>query len=266
MKKLHFEYLMHVEYEKPVIEGYYKVKCIPVDNDRQKIDNVSISIHPSGDYSRGTDSFGNQTIYGSIYEEHSCFDIVVKGDSVTGILDSEPEIHEEQLYMYRHPGKLTSPGECIRAYYNKIKPEKECDSYQWAISVMHRIYADFVYEKNVTGINTTAEEALSLGKGVCQDYAHIMAALCRLNGLPARYVSGMLIGEGFSHAWVEVFCNGRWYGFDPTNDVLVTDSHIKIGVGRDAYDCQINRGIIKGGGSQTQTVEVKVNEIEEEEI
>ena len=93
-----------------------------------------------------------------------------------------------------------------------------------------------------------------------------MAALCRLNGLPARYVSGMLIGEGFSHAWVEVFCNGRWYGFDPTNDVLVTDSHIKIGVGRDAYDCQINRGIIKGGGSQTQTVEVKVNEIEEEEI
>lgn len=129
---------------------------------------------------------------------------------------------------------------------------------------MHRLHHDFTYEKEVTGVFTTAEEAWRGGCGVCQDYAHVMISLCRLAGIPARYVTGMLIGEGYSHAWVEVSSEGKWYGLDPTNDLPVTDSHIKLGNGRDASDCSINRGLLKGGGIQQQTICVKVEERREE--
>ena len=110
-------------------------------------------------------------------------------------------------------------------------------------------------------MSTTAEQAWQIGAGVCQDYAHILIALCQMEGIPARYVTGMLIGEGASHAWVEVFAGDRWYPLDPTNDCTVTDSHIKIGTGRDAGDCLINRGIMHGGGTQTQEIRVSVTEM-----
>jgi len=97
-----------------------------------------------------------------------------------------------------------------------------------------------------------------MGKGVCQDYAHIYITLLRIMGIPARYVCGMLIGEGVSHAWAEALCEKRWIGFDPTNDCLISDSHIKLGDGRDASECAINRGIIWGGGTQMQEISVAV--------
>ena len=114
----------------------------------------------------------------------------------------------------------------------------------------------------MTNVSTTAEEAWRLGRGVCQDYAHIMIALCRKAGIPARYVAGMMIGEGASHAWVEIARDDKWYGFDPANDKVVDDTYVKLGVGRDAADCLINRGLMRGGGTQTQTVDVKVCECE----
>ena len=88
-----------------------------------------------------------------------------------------------------------------------------------------------------------------------------MISLLNLCGCSARYVTGLIIGEGESHAWVEVADDGKWYGLDPTNNILVEDSHIKIGCGRDATECQINRGIMHGGGKQTQDIFVNVSEI-----
>lgn len=110
-------------------------------------------------------------------------------------------------------------------------------------------------------MDTSAEEAWALGKGVCQDYAHILIALCHLSDIPARYVTGMMVGEGHSHAWVEILDHGHWYALDPTNNCIAADTYIKIGHGRTAKDCMINKGIIKGGGSQHQTVTVRVEEL-----
>ncbi len=131
--------------------------------------------------------------------------------------------------------------------------------------LMHQLHEDFQYQPCTTNMNTTAEEAFLQGYGVCQDYTHIFLALLHLAGLPARYVTGLLIGEGASHAWAEIMKDHKWYGLDPTNDVRVEDNHIKIGVGRDAKDCLINRGIMHGGGLHTQTVKVMVKDIGEEE-
>ena len=111
-----------------------------------------------------------------------------------------------------------------------------------------------------TGVQTTAEEAWQLGTGVCQDYAHIYVTLLRMRGIPARYVCGMMLGEGESHAWAEVLCGGRWVGFDPTNDRPVLNHYIKLGHGRDAADCAINRGLMWSGGAQWQNISVCVQE------
>ena len=115
------------------------------------------------------------------------------------------------------------------------------------------------YRPGATTVRTTAEEALSEGMGVCQDYAHIMIALLRLLGIPARYAAGMMEGEGESHGWAEVNCRGYWYGFDPANNLLVNDRYIKISHGRDAGDCRICRGVFRNPTVQEQSVRVFVS-------
>lgn len=97
------------------------------------------------------------------------------------------------------------------------------------------------YAAGATGVHTTAAQALHLGQGLCQDYAHLMLALCRAAGLPARYVSGHMLAEGGSHAWVEVLlpqADGgfRAAPFDPTNRRRPNLSYAIVAVGRDYRD------------------------------
>jgi transglutaminase-like putative cysteine protease len=102
------------------------------------------------------------------------------------------------------------------------------------------VYAAMSYGAGATTVETTAAEALAIGQGLCQDYAHIMLAMCRCAGLAARYVSGHMLGEGGSHAWVEVLLpDGESYravAFDPTNHRRITPSYITIATGRDYRD------------------------------
>jgi transglutaminase-like putative cysteine protease len=117
----------------------------------------------------------------------------------------------------------------------------------WGLDLADRIndwvYQSMTYQVGVTGVRTTASEALALGLGVCQDYAHIMLATCRACGLPARYVSGHLIGQGATHAWVEVVLPvGDGTGeaiawvFDPTHASRGGLGYVTIAVGGDYSD------------------------------
>lgn len=264
MKYLLFDYEMQIDYSVEVSKCNYTIKCIPQNTLRQKIDNISIDIFPKSNYAWGFDGLKNMQIYGMNNENHKNFRFHISGNAHTGLVDYE-EIADDNLTMiFRHPHGLNVAGEGIRAYYEKNKNEfaTEEDAYKRAILIMHRLYTDYVYKPNVTTINTTAEEAFLLGEGVCQDYAHIFIALAHLANIPARYVTGLMIGEGASHAWVEVLKDDKWYGLDPTNDTLVLDDYVKIGVGRDAGDCMINRGIMKGGGLHIQNIKAIVKEID----
>ena len=115
---------------------------------------------------------------------------------------------------------------------------------------MHKLHQDLSYEKGVTTFQTTAEEAMKLKKGVCQDYAHILIACLRQLGIPARYVCGLLLGEGATHAWVEVYDGEAWCGLDPTNRQIIEYGYLKIAHGRDAADCPVNRGVFRGVAQQ----------------
>lgn len=266
MKQLHFDYYMQITYAGYVSKCNYTLKCIPADNIRQHLLSYTMEIRPQNQWMEGVDSFGNAMVYGGIEEEQREFSFHIKGDVGIDKREYETAGDEAGLYVYRYPYGLSAPGEELGKFYQSLRSELDAKAsdYEKGVFLMHILYGNFIYEKEVTDVNTTAEEAWNLGKGVCQDYAHILIALCRLAGIPARYVSGMLIGEGYSHAWVEIYCDNHWFALDPTNNLIVEDSHIKIGVGRDASNCQINRGIVMGGGSQAQNICVRVEEKTEE--
>jgi transglutaminase-like putative cysteine protease len=140
-----------------------------------------------------------------------------------------------------------------------------------AVDLMHRIRGEFKYDPKATVISTPLREVFEKRHGVCQDFAHVMIAGLRGLGLPAAYVSGYLRtipppgkerlqGVDATHAWVSLWCGEElgWIGFDPTNDLLVENDHIILGVGRDFADVSPVDGIIVGSRKQKLGVAVDV--------
>ena len=119
-----------------------------------------------------------------------------------------------------------------------------------------------------TDVTTTAAQAMALGAGVCQDYAHVMLALCHQLGLPALYVSGHLLGEGGTHAWVEVLLPGpdgaAAWAFDPTHGTRCDLQYVTVAVGRDYRDVAPTSGRYTGppGGRLTAHKRVDVTALE----
>jgi len=144
-----------------------------------------------------------------------------------------------------------------------------------AVDLMHRIRGEFKYDPKATVISTPLREVFEKRHGVCQDFAHVMIAGLRGLGLPAAYVSGYLRtippagkerlqGADATHAWVSLWCGEElgWIGFDPTNDLLVENDHIILGVGRDFADVSPVDGIIVGPRKQKLGVAVDVVVVE----
>ena len=138
-----------------------------------------------------------------------------------------------------------------------------------ALDLNRRIHADFTFDARATSVSTPLREVLQKKRGVCQDFAHLMAGCLRTLGLSARYVSGYilthpprgqprLVGADASHAWVGVWCGAAWIDLDPTNDCLVGEQHVTLGWGRDFSDVTPMRGVILGGGDQVLDVGVTV--------
>ncbi|MCR5227181.1 MAG: transglutaminase family protein [Eubacterium sp.] len=260
MAFLNYEYRMKINYSKPVNKCYFTIKSIPADDFRQRNISYEISINPDVPYSEGIDSFGNHQIVGSEPESHSEFEFVIKGLVETYQVSVQGGVNTSKIGMYNYPYGKCIPGECIRKFADDITAELSEieDEQSKCILIMNKLYEKMTYEKGCTEVDTTAEEAFINKKGVCQDYAHIYISLLRYFSIPARYVCGLIVGEGQSHAWVEAVCDGSFIAFDPTHNRTITDEYLKLGVGRDATDCAINRGVMWGGGLQTQEIECKV--------
>ncbi len=143
-----------------------------------------------------------------------------------------------------------------------------------ALTLMSRIHERMKFRPQSTDVATRATDALELGEGVCQDFAHLMIGSLRSLGLAASYVSGYLltipppgqarlVGADASHAWVALWCpvNG-WVALDPTNDTRVGTDHVTLAWGRDYADVAPLRGVIRGGGATPPTVAVTVQPVE----
>lgn len=129
-------------------------------------------------------------------------------------------------------------------------------------AIFRWLYRTMRFQSGVTAIDTPASAALAGRVGVCQDYTHVMLALCRASGIPARYASGFIPGEGYMHAWVEVLLgdaggrNARWIGFDPTHNRPTDHHYLTVATGRDYTDISPISGSFYGsapGRLQTWT-------------
>lgn len=261
MHQLKFLYEQKIHFQEIVTNHQFAYRCVPKCEPRQEITNLKVEVSPCDYWAFGQDGFGSQTIYGTMSRQHRQFYIRVSGTAQTDWRIYDGDEHYKNLFLTQTP--LTTPGISIKRYMERISPfiNNKIRDYGKACEIMDWIYDYFTYTKGSTGIYTTAEQAFTLGKGVCQDYAHVMIGMCRYLGIPARYVSGAMIGEGFSHAWVEIFSDGKWYGFDPTNHLLVDDFYVVFARGRDSSDCIINKGTYFGMCQEVQEIKVLVEEI-----
>ena len=129
------------------------------------------------------------------------------------------------------------------------------------------IYDSFEYESGFTEVHSPIEDALRGRRGVCQDFAHIMIAIARAWGVPSRYVSGYMYHRGSrdrskadaTHAWVECYLPSLgWVGFDPTNNIMTNERHVRAAVGRDYADVPPTRGTFKGLADSELSIAVAI--------
>ncbi len=257
---------MQMTFEFPAVNHHFTLRCFPPSDNWQKIIDEKIKIYPNHFICNQKDSFSNRCVYGKATSPHNHFSVEVGG--IAEVSGENPiKLNDDgKESLFKYPTKLTQFGQNICEFYDKITAKNaffELSDFKKAEFLMNSLSENFNYEPGVTGVFTTAEEAFGLGKGVCQDYAHILLSLCRKSRIPCKYVAGMMTGEGASHAWVEVFEDGKWLMLDPTHNCRCNDSYIIFSCGRDAQDCSINQGMFTGGGKQTQNVQVFVEEIQE---
>lgn len=274
MTRLRFKYYMRLSFSDSVEKHRFSLKCVPKTDATQRILLTRKDVYPNSFISEGMDSFGNLIIYGYEEKEHKDFFFDVEGEAQTGLAHG---LTDSDISIFKYQTEVTRPGDCLYSYYSDLTEkyltesikyadasvyDTADDSMRFALYTMSRLGNDYEYVCGVTDIQTKAEEAMKSGKGVCQDYAHIMISVCRMKKIPSRYVTGMMLGEGKSHAWVEVYSGNKWIGIDPTNKKLVDDYYIKIAHGRDYSDCLVNQGVFTGHVTQQQEISVLVEEVD----
>ena len=173
------------------------------------------------------------------------------------------------LPLFTHPTPLTAPGPLVRRLGNEMEKFRGAGD-PGDVEILHelssRILKRVRYSKGKTDTSTSAEQAMKLGVGVCQDHVHAFLAVTRLLGYPSRYVSGYLLMEGnavqeASHAWAEVHVEALgWVGFDISNIISPDDRYIKVATGFDYQDVVPISGVKFGSGEERLTTSITVSQ------
>lgn len=250
MKQLTFEYQMKLSFSQSIKEQQFQLRCLPQDCPHQKVIDLHYSITPIDSIYQFKDGFNNLVISGNAMTKHKEFQFTVKGRIN---VDYQQHIYEECHPIFHYATQLTTFSPMMK----ELLPTSHHFEDQM-LEIMNNIYQNMHYQQNTTNIYTTASETYQNKVGVCQDYAHIMLAVCRYLHYPARYIAGMLYGEGETHAWIEVYHEGIWYAYDPTHNRKVDEQYIVLSKGRDYNDCIVDKGVFLGYCDQTQNVHVSV--------
>lgn len=260
----------------------------PRDRPRQRVRSYRIVTEPSGYGADTIDYFGNAARYLEISAPHNRFEVTLTADveveafdppaddatppweSVREILsdDGFPDAVEESEFVLPSP---LATADTAMLEYAQISFPKGRPILAGLRDLTRRINKDFRYDPAATEVFTAVGEVMAQRAGVCQDFAHLQIAMLRGLGLAARYVSGYirttppadgtaLRGADASHAWISAWCGSDhgWIDCDPTNDLIVSDEHVVLAVGRDYADLSPIRGVVLGGGPHSVEVAVQL--------
>ena len=270
-------------YAVPASESFAELRVWPKNNDSQRILSRRLLVQPQPKVDHYVDYFGNHVEFFSIPYRHSALTVTSAAEVET--FEAPPpsaalevplgearqifNSQRYQLFEYMEPSHhvpLHQHRRIRKKFFHQAAPVGES-----LLALNRWIYENFDYRSGETNIFTPISDVVAQRRGVCQDFAHLMLAILRSNGIPARYVSGYieaydpeqgaseLVGAAASHAWVEVYLpGGAWWGLDPTNNQAVGQRHIEVAVGRDYSDVAPMRGTYKGATDQSLNVIVSL--------
>ncbi len=271
--RIQVEHRTSLAYSADVVESVMDARLGPRTDEHQRWGAFELKVTPHAAIRRYADGFGNIAHLVTVAKPHRTIDVVMRGEIETTLADpfQPPRARPTALAPgevadYRGPSPLIPMVEGLKAIAVPIAAGGEAP-FEIAQKLMHVVFEGFEYRSDMTTVATTVPDVLSHRSGVCQDFAHVLIGLCRALGIPARYVSGYILagtasdepkrGAGASHAWVEAFTPTHgWRGFDPTNDLMASEHHVKMAVGRDYHDVPPTRGTFRGVADEELLVAV----------
>jgi transglutaminase-like putative cysteine protease len=266
-------------YKPAVRESVMEVRMHPRSEANQRCLTFELNVKPSASLMQYRDFLGNVVHHFDIAGSHT--ELTLDAQSTVEVLPiHEPDmvhgtweeldamIATDGYYEMMLPSTFARPTKLLEDFAHEIELGRRGTPLRMLFEISEAIHEKFAYVPNATSVDSPIDLALSERMGVCQDFAHIMIALVRKLRVPCRYVSGYLFhakddqslaSEGASHAWVEALLPGfGWVGFDPTNNFLCGERHIRVAVGRDYAEVPPTRGVFKGGAESELSVSVTV--------
>jgi transglutaminase-like putative cysteine protease len=254
-------------YDEPVSEAYMEMRLRPLDAGGQRCESFRLTTDPPGEVRSYVDRFGNGIRHFDTLNPHDRLVVSARSDVSTpeSFVAPERELSLLDAFDYLQPTPYAPDSEAVRTFAQGHAVRD--DPMATAQTMLQATHEALAYTPGSTTVKTTADEALAARRGVCQDFAHLMIAACRVLGLPARYVSGYVFAPrrgtaAASHAWTDVFVGGHgWMSLDPTHGSAQTDHYVRIATGRDYADVPPTRGVYKGAGKEEMAVDVAVERI-----
>jgi transglutaminase-like putative cysteine protease len=269
------------EYSAPITESVMELRMQPLSEGPQRCLKFEVSLRPVARVSSYRDHLGNNVHHFDIPGRHTQLVITAKS-LVESVPRDEPPaalgasawdeldalVNKGDYWDMLMPSRFARPTAGLQEFARELDVRRRDDPLTVLRELNTAIYNAFDYVPQSTSVDSPIDEALSARKGVCQDYSNIMIALARTLRIPCRYVSGYLFhrveyndrsAADATHAWVEALLPDLgWVGFDPTNNLLAGERHIRVAVGRDYADVPPTRGVFKGTAESELSVAVQV--------
>ncbi len=271
-------------YEPAVRESVMEVRMQPRTDFRQRCLSFSLDVAPRATTMVYRDFYGNAVHHFDIPEKHQQIDVTAQ--AIVDVLPAPDLTSEESgdwdeldarvaqtdYWEMLLPSQFAAPTALLEKLAAELELERRGKPPALLQELNGRLYELFDYVPNSTMVDSPIDDALHARRGVCQDFAHIMITLVRQLRIPCRYVSGYLYHEdkapdrsaaGATHAWVEAYLGDLgWVAFDPTNNLLGCERHVRVAMGRDYADVPPTRGVYKGEAESELSVMVAVSPVD----
>ncbi|RLT22765.1 MAG: transglutaminase family protein [Chloroflexi bacterium] len=269
-------------YDALVTESIMEVRLRPRDDEQQRCQQFNLSITPKTVVHEFVDSLGNHIHHFDVPAPHQS--LLVRAESVVEVWIPNPRpttlpidswqtlnaLRTTPLLDMLLPSTFAIASSYLLAFMQQYAFTRESDPLTTIDRIARTLYETITYTPQSTSVDSPIDVVLEQRKGVCQDIAHVMIAICRQLGIPARYVSGYLYHRrddndrsqaDATHAWVEAWIPTiGWVGIDPTNNIWTGERHIRMAIGRDYADVPPTRGVYRGNASERLEVAVNVND------
>lgn len=266
--RIRVDYATTYGYADPARTMLQLLRLQPRDHAGQRVARWRVEVDADGRLRRGEDAFGNVLHTFTLARPVDRLRVRVQGEAevrdAAGLVFGAPERFPPSVFLRETP--LTAADAQLAAFADAVAAAAGPDPLERLHGLMRAVRERVAFEIGRTSPATTAAQAFSLGRGVCQDLAHVFIACARRMGAPARYVSGHLVRtdtveQEAAHAWAEAHVpHLGWVGFDTANGVCPTDAHLRVAAGPDYLAAAPVRGARSGGGDETLDVRLSVSD------